>query len=198
MIFEVLCIKHTWCLFVNALFFFFAVCLWILLFLLWMLLFLQSSLPLTRSPPCQMLHSGWKDSALSFSPLMIITTMRQHSTTPPKLLRVSRRRVGAMSLLLRKVCFQTQLGEVCPLLCPRTAAGFRNTRGKRTPPFSLAMWRMCTTTIQQIFPSTLAHAPSWQSTWTTEPKKNPSCILNFHFVLTFHKGMLSTYCHEFC
>lgn len=60
------------------------------------------------------------------------------------------------------------------------------------------MWRMHTRTIQQIFPYTLSHAPSWQSTWTTEPKKNPNCVFSFHFVLTFHKGMLSIYCHEFC
>lgn len=185
MIFKILCIKHTWCWFVNerqpkSSFFCSLQCPW------------QGD-PLAR---CS--FQGEKTQLSPFPPLMAITTVRQHPTTPLKLLRASGGRVAAMSLLCRKVYSQTQLGEVFPLPCPSTAAGFRNTQGERTPPFSLAMWKMCTTTIQQIFSYTLSYVPSWQSTWTTEPKKNPNCIFSFHLVLTFHKGMLSTYCHEFC
>lgn len=64
---------------------------------------------------------------------MALTTVRQHSITSRKLLRASWGRVAAMSLLCWKVYFQTQLWEVFPLLCPSTAAGFKNTRGERTP-----------------------------------------------------------------
>lgn len=74
-----------------------------------------------------------------------------------------------MSLLCRKVYFQTPLWEAFPLLCPSTAAGFRSTRGERTP-LSTQQCGECTPeqasryflTLRPTLPHGKAHGPQNQ------------------------------------
>lgn len=197
MIFEVLCIKHTWCLFVNARFFFCS-------------LFVNSSFSFVNDPFSVVVSAPDKESPLPDAPFRVKrlssllfpshgyhhceAALHNTSKTPEGFTMKG----GCNVLAPQKGLLSDTAGRSVSPSLPEHCSWLQKYSGRKDTPLSLAMWRMCTTTIQQIFPSTLAHAPSWQSTWTTEPKKNPSCIVNFHFVLTFHKGTLSTYCQEFC